>query len=147
MAKLNLEITTPEKTVLKEEVDSVTVPTFDGEITVLPNHIGLVGLVSSGALVVRANGATKYFAVSGGAVQILPGSRAIILADSADRAEDLVISEIENAKARAEATAEAAKDHDAVAYADAAIALEREMARLKVAHRHHRARSGTPESN
>jgi F-type H+-transporting ATPase subunit epsilon len=143
--KLNLEITTPEKTVLKEEVDSVTVPTAEGEITVLPNHIGLVGLVSSGALVVRNNGAVKYFAVSGGALEVLPGSRVVILADSADRAEDLIIEEIEKARARAQAAATAAKDRDDVAYADASLALDREMARLKVAHRH-RSRGKTPES-
>jgi F-type H+-transporting ATPase subunit epsilon len=146
MNKLNLEITTPEKTVFKEDADSVTIPTVDGEITVLPNHIGLVGLVSSGALVVRNNGAVKYFAVSGGALEVLPGSRVVILADAADRAEDLVIEEIEKAKTRAQAAAREAKDRDDVAYADAAIALERETARLKVAHRH-RSRGKTPESN
>jgi F-type H+-transporting ATPase subunit epsilon len=144
--KLNLEITTPEKIVLKEDVTSVTIPTAEGEITVLPNHIGLVGLVSPGALVVRNDGMEKYFAVSGGALEVLPGSRVVILADSADRAEDLVIEEIEKAKTRAQAAASEAKDRDNIAYADAAIALEREMARLKVAHRH-RSRGNTPESN
>jgi F-type H+-transporting ATPase subunit epsilon len=145
--KLNLEITTPEKTVLKEDADSVTVPTAEGEITILPNHIGLVGLVSSGALVVKNDGKTKYFAVSGGALEVLSGSRIVILADSADRAEDLVIEEILKAKERALTAALAAKNRDEVAYADAAVALEREMSRLKVAHRHRRSHGGTPESN
>jgi len=147
MPKLNLEITTPERTVYNEEVDSVTVPTREGEITVLPNHVSLVGLVVAGALTVRTGGAEKYLAVSGGAIEVLPGSRCVILTDSADRAEELVEAEIEKARDRAQAVYEEAKDKDAVAYADASIHLERELARLKVIHRHRRERGVTPESN
>jgi len=143
--KLNLEITTPERTVYKEEVDGVTVPTREGEITVLPNHAGLVGLVVPGALTVHTSEGEKYIAVSGGAVEVLPGSRCVILTDSADRAEELVVEEIEKAKARALAAYEEAKDKDAVAYADASLHLERELARLKVARKHH-SHSPTPGS-
>ena len=144
--KLNLEITTPEKTVLAEEADSVTVPTTEGEITILPNHIGLVGLVAPGALVVRSGASVKYLAVAGGVVQVMPGSRCVILTDAADRAEDLVLEEIEKARAKATAAASEAKGKDDVAYADASLHLQRELARLKVAHRH---RSGgkTPGAN
>ena len=138
MVKLNLEITTPERTVYKEEVDSVTVPTASGEITVLPNHASLVGLVVPGALTVRVGNDEKYLAVSGGAIEIFPGSRCIILTDSADRAEDLVVEEIEKAKARAMAAYEQAKGKDDVAYADASVHLERELNRLKVARKHRR---------
>ncbi len=138
MAKLNLEITTPERTVYQEAVDGVTVPTREGEITVLPNHAAFVGLVVAGALTVRVNGEEKYLAVSGGAIEIQPGSRCIILTDSADRAEELVVEEIEKAKARALANYEETKGKDAVAYADAAVHLERELARLKVARKRRR---------
>ena len=146
MPKLTLEITTPEKTVLKEEADSVTIPTPEGEITVLPNHTALVGLVSPGGLLVRQGDKEKYFAVAGGALEVLPGSKVVILADSADAAEDLVLEEIEKAKERAVAAAGDAKNRDDVAYADAAVALERELARLKVAHRHRRSHRSTPET-
>ena len=144
MAKLNLEITTPERTVFEQEVDSVTVPTAEGEITVLPNHASLVGLVVPGALTVRVGDDEKYLAVAGGAIEIMPGSRCIILTDSADRAEDLVVEEIEKAKARAMAAYEEAKGKDDVAYADASVHLEREINRLKVA-RKHRHDANTPK--
>ncbi len=144
MAKLNLEITTPERTVFEQEVDSVTVPTAEGEITVLPNHASLVGLVVPGALTVRVGDDEKYLAVAGGAIEIMPGSRCIILTDSADRAEDLVVEEIEKAKARAMAAYEEAKGKDDVAYADASVHLERELNRLKVA-RKHRHDANTPK--
>ena len=138
MVKLNLEITTPERTVFQQEVDSVTVPTAAGEITVLPNHASLVGLVVPGALTVRVGNNEQYLAVSGGAIEIMPNSRCIILTDSADRAEDLVIEEIEKAKARAQTAYEQAKGKDDVAYADASVHLERELNRLKVARKHRR---------
>jgi F-type H+-transporting ATPase subunit epsilon len=138
MVKLNLEITTPERTVFQQEVDSVTVPTAAGEITVLPNHASLVGLVVPGALTVRVGANEQFLAVSGGAIEIMPNSRCIILTDSADRAEDLVIEEIEKAKARAQAAVEEAKDKDDVAYTDASVHLERELNRLKVARKHRR---------
>jgi F-type H+-transporting ATPase subunit epsilon len=136
MPKLKLEITTPERTVWSEEVDSVTVPAREGEITVLPNHVPLVGLVISGALTIRQGNAEKYLAVSGGVIKILAGSRCVILTDSADRAEDLVLAEIEKAKERAHNAFLESKNKDEVAYADAAAGLERELARLKVARRH-----------
>jgi len=138
MPKLNLEITTPERTVFQQEVDSVTVPTAAGEITVLPNHASLVGLVVPGALTVRVGSDEQFLAVSGGAIEIMPGSRCVILTDSADRAEDLVVEEIEKAKARAQAAYEEAKGKDDVAYADASVHLERELNRLKVARKHRR---------
>jgi F-type H+-transporting ATPase subunit epsilon len=136
--KLHLEITTPEKTVFQQEVDSVTVPTREGEITVLPSHASLVSLVAPGALTIRVGNEEQFLAVSGGAIQILPGSKCIILTDSADRAEDLVAEEIEKAKARAQATYDEARGKDDVAYADASVHLERELARLKVVRKHRR---------
>jgi F-type H+-transporting ATPase subunit epsilon len=153
MSKLILEITTPEKTVFQSEVDGVTVPTAEGEITVLPNHAPLVGLVVPGALTIHGE-KESYMAVSGGALQILPirqaqgvaGTRCVILTDSADRAEDLIEAEIEKARARAQAAYEEAKDKDQVAYADASISLERELARLNVARKHRRSHGHTLET-
>ena len=145
MPKLTLEITTPERTVFQAEVDGVTIPTAEGEITVLANHAPLVGLVVPGALAIRGE-KESYLAVSGGVLEVLPGSRCVILTDSADRAEDLIESEIEKARARAQAAYEEAKDKDEVAFADAAVSLEREMARLNVARKHRRSHGPTPET-
>jgi F-type H+-transporting ATPase subunit epsilon len=146
MPTLHLEITTPERTVYQQDVDSVTIPTREGEITVLPHHAALVGLVVPGALTVRVGGREQYVAVSGGALEVLPGNTCVILTDSADRAEELVLSEIEAAKARAHTAAEDAKNKDHVAFTDAAALLERELARLKVARKHHGHRANAPES-
>lgn len=146
MPKLTLEITTPERTVLEAQVDGVTIPTAQGEITVLPDHAAMVGLVVPGALAVRNGVEISYLAVSGGALEILPGSRCVILTDSADRAEDLVEEEIEKARSRAQVAYEESKGKDEVAYADASAHLERELARLKVARKHTRTRSPISEN-
>ncbi len=146
MPRLTLEITTPERTVFEAEVDGVTIPTREGEITVLPNHEAMVGLVVPGALSVKNGDKTEYLAVSGGALEILPGSRCVILTDSAERAEDLVEAEIEKARERAFEAYREAKGKDEVAYADASAHLERELARLKTARKRFHSRSAPPEN-
>ena len=144
MQKLTLEITTPERTVFQAEVDGVTIPTKEGEITVLANHAPLVGLVVPGVLTIHGE-KESYLAISGGALEIFPNSRCVILTDSADRAEDLIEAEIEKARARAQAAYEEAKNKDEVAFADAAISLERELARLNVARKHRHSHSAAPK--
>ncbi|MDP3245098.1 MAG: ATP synthase F1 subunit epsilon [bacterium] len=133
---LQFEITTPERVVYKEKIDSVTIPTRDGEITVLPNHLPLVSILKPGVLVVRKGGEENFMAVSGGFVEIQPESRVIILADTAERAEELTLEAVEAARERAQKLLEEKRGADEVAYGAAAAALERELARLKVARRH-----------
>src|SRR3989344_2362882 len=86
-SKIQFEIATPERIVYKEEVDGVTLPTREGEITILPNHIPLVGVLIPGALTVRKGTDEQYMAVSGGFIEVQPGNRVVVLADTADRAE------------------------------------------------------------
>ena len=134
---IHFEIITPERVVLKDEVDEVTLPTTEGEITVLPHHIPLVTLSRAGMIRLLKNKKEEYLAVSGGYVEVQPGSRLTILADTADRAEELDLKKIEEAHERARALMEEKRLTDDVAYASAAAGLERELARLKVARRHH----------
>lgn len=136
MSKIAFEITTPERVVYKDEVDQITIPTKEGEITVLPNHIPLVSLLSPGALTVKKDGQEVFVATSGGFVEVLPGNKVVILADTAERSEELSIAAIEEAKERARKILEEKKNVDEVAFADAAVTLERELARLKVARKH-----------
>ena len=136
--KINFEITTPERIVYKEEIDQVTIPTQEGEITILPNHIPLVSLLAPGALTVKKNGEETYMATSGGFIEVQPGNKVIVLADTAERSEELDIKVIEEAKERARKILEEKRNVDEVAYASAAAGLERELARLKVARKRRR---------
>ena len=143
MKLLDFELTTPERTAVKAKARQVTIPTTGGEITVLPDHEPLVAPIQAGELsVVGEDGKVVLLAVSGGFVTVHPGSRVQVLADTAERAEELDVKAIEAAMLRAhEALKE--KIHDEERHAEAAAGLARELARLKVA-RKHRPKHGFP---
>lgn len=140
--KINFEITTPERIVYRDEVDQVTLPTAEGEITILPNHIPLVSLLIPGALTIKKNNEETYMATSGGFIEVQPGNKVIVLADTAERSEELDIAAIEAARDRARKVLEEKRNADDVSFADAAVGLERELARLKVARKHRRGKTG-----
>lgn len=135
MTSIIFEIATPERVVYKETVDSLTLPTKDGEITVLPNHIPLVSVLVPGVAVVRKDGAEQYMAVSGGFIEVQPGNRVVVLADTAERAEELTEAAIEKARDDAERALKEKRGLDDETFAAAAAGLERELARLRVARR------------
>ena len=137
---LHFELITPDSTVFEGEVDSVSIPTPDGEITVLPHHIPIISIVWPGSILVRIGKEEKLFAVSRGVVEV-DGNSLRILADTADRAEELEEEAIEKAKAAAEKLM-SEKRHDAEGFAEATALLERELARLQVKRRHRARRGG-----
>jgi F-type H+-transporting ATPase subunit epsilon len=113
------EIVTPERTVFASEVRQVSISTQSGEITILPYHIPIVSVLVSGVLhLVTASGDPQVIATSGGFVEV-HGQKVTILADTAERAE-----EIDEANRESEE-----------AFASAAAALERELARLHAVRR------------
>ncbi len=136
MATLHFELTTPERVVLKAEYDSVTIPTQAGEITVLPGHIPLVGNLLPGMITVRKGREESYLAVSGGFVEVMPDNRLVLLADTAERAEELDLAKIEAAHAAAEKLLAEERNANDVSSAAASAGLQRELARLKVVRKH-----------
>ncbi len=135
--KLSLEITTPERVVLKEEVDQVSLPTVDGEITVLPHHLPLVSVLKAGEVKIVRNGKPEFMAVSGGFVQVQP-DRVVVLADTAERAHEIDVERAQAGRERAK-TLLAEKQFDAKEYATISAKLEKELTRVRVARRkHHR---------
>ncbi|MEY4745216.1 MAG: hypothetical protein RL272_1161 [Candidatus Parcubacteria bacterium] len=144
MAKLTFELTTPERIVLKEAFDAVTIPTQEGEITVLPGHIPLVANLVPGVIVVRNGDEESYLAVSGGFVEVQPGSAVIVLADTAERAEELDLASVEAARERAAKLITEKRHIDDISSAAAVAALERELARIKVVKRHRSGKRGLP---
>jgi len=133
MAKLHLSIVTPERIVFEDEVDSVSVMTDMGEVTVLPNHIPLVANLRAGELRFKKDGTDEFLVASTGFLQVRPGNEIVILADTAERAEELELEKIEEARERARKLLEEKRNVDDVAFVDAAAMLERELARYRVA--------------
>lgn len=133
MSKISIKIVTPERIVFEDEVDSVSVMTEMGEITVLPNHVPIVSLLKAGEMRLKDGGNESVLAVSTGLFEVRPGNNVVVLADTAERAEELDPVKIEEARKLAEKRLEEARNSNEVAYADAAAHLEREIARHRVA--------------
>ena len=87
---LRLEIVTPERRVLDETVDSVTVPAVNGEVGILPNHAPLISALKSGVLAYTKAGATERMVVSGGFVEV-GMDKVSVLTDIAETAADINI--------------------------------------------------------
>src|SRR4051812_34901570 len=98
---IHLEIVTAEKVILSDDVDQINVPTKDGRVGILPRHAPLLTVLDVGLLDIIKDGATTPFAVSGGFMEVLP-NRVTILADTAERAEDIDEARAEAARQRAE---------------------------------------------
>ncbi len=130
---IQVDIITPDETVYSGPAQAVTLPTVDGEITVLGGHVPLITVLGSGSMVIRLEGEEKLFAVSRGVVEVT-GTHLKVLADIADRADTLEEATIEQARARAEELRDQRRG-DSEAFADATALLERELARLSAVRR------------
>ena len=130
---IHANIITPDETVFEGEVESLTLPTADGEITVLGGHVPLVTVLVPGTVIARKGKEEWYFACSRGVIEI--DSKGVkVLADTADRAEALEESAIEAATTRAQQL-QSERRTDAEGFADATGILERELARLQTVKR------------
>jgi F-type H+-transporting ATPase subunit epsilon len=138
MSTIKLEVVTAEKSVLSEDVDVVVAPGSEGELAVLPHHAPLMTALSPGELRARKGGEEIVLCIGGGFMEVRP-DRVIVLADAAERAEEIDLERAEEAKRRAEkALAEPHKTEADTLEAQAAIV--RALARLKVAERRRRRR-------
>lgn len=133
--KIYFEITTPEKNVYRDEVDSISMPTEMGQITILANHIPLVSSLTPGELIIRKDGKELDMAVSGGLVEVRGNNHVVVLSDTAEHAEEIDEARAEEARKRAEELLKEKRD-DASEYAIVAAKLQRELARLRVARKH-----------
>ncbi len=134
MAQLNYKIITPERVVLEGEATSLSVMTEDGEITVLPGHIPLASLLKAGEMRLKTpDGKEELLAVSTGLLEVQKNNQIVILANTAERSEELELAKIDEAKERAEQALKNIRNRDDVSFAEAAAHLERELARYRVA--------------
>jgi F-type H+-transporting ATPase subunit epsilon len=108
---LTLEIVTPEARVYSDTIDTVVIPTVDGEIGILPGHIPLLTQVEHGELRVTKGSTTSFLAVGGGFVQV-SGDKISVLAEHAITEEKIDEKAVETARHRAEQAIKDAKNLD-----------------------------------
>ncbi len=131
--RIKFEIATPERVVLKDEILQVTVPTVEGEITILPKHSPLVSVLKPGVLELKKmDGSMEIVSVSGGFVEVLL-NKIIILADTAERAEEIDMERAEDARKKAEESLKNLRSIDSVEFANLSAMLEKELARTRSA--------------
>ena len=95
-----LEVATPDRLLVREPVEEAQVPLVNGYIGVLPGHSPLLGEVGTGDLAYVAQGRRRHMAVTGGWAEVLSG-RVRVLADSAERADEIDVERAEEARRRA----------------------------------------------
>lgn len=130
---IHANIITPDETVFDGDVESLTLPTADGEITVLGGHVPLVTVLVPGTVIARKGKEEWFFACSRGVIEI-DGKDIKVLADTADRAEVLEESAIE-AATRAAEKLQTERRTDEEGFAEATGILERELARMQTVRR------------
>jgi F-type H+-transporting ATPase subunit epsilon len=134
--KLQLKIVTPEKLILEEEVESVTVPTTEGEITILADHIPLIATLASGNIIANSNGEEVPMTVVGGFVEVRKDDNktiVAILADFAEHVKDISDEEIQRAKDKAEELRKKAENGEIIDFEHFETELERSLTRVKIA--------------
>jgi F-type H+-transporting ATPase subunit epsilon len=129
---IDLRIVTPDRQIVHETVDEVEVPGADGYFGVLPGHTPLLAMLAVGELWFRKGGEKTYVAIAFGFAEVLP-DRVTILAQLAEKAEEIDVERAEAAAKRAEERlARPASDID---YERARIALMKSLSRLQVSSR------------
>ena len=138
MATIKLDIVTAERVVYSDDVDVVIAPGIEGQLGILPHHSPLMTMLQPGELIARKGSEEFSLVVTGGFLEVRP-DRVIVLADSAERTEEIDIARAEEAKKRAEQRLEEkyAPETDS---ARAEAALRRSLIRLRVATRRRRRR-------
>lgn len=133
MAKLSVEIVTGERIVFSEsDVDMVVAPGSDGMLGILPQHAPLITTLSAGELRVKKGASEQSLLVFGGFMEVTP-DKVVVLADTAERAEEIDVSRADAARARAQDAV--ANRQETADLAAASAALRRANLRLKVGQR------------
>lgn len=131
--RVRFELATPTRLVVSEEADEVVAPGAQGYFGVLPGHTPFLTSLQSGEVAYRVGRAEQYLAVSGGFAEV-GDDRVIILAEHAERPEEIDRERAERARQRAERRL-AGKTEEEIDYTRALAALSRALARLQVAGR------------
>ena len=133
MGTLQLEVVTPDKTVVSTAVEMAVCPGVEGEFGVLPQHVSLLSALKIGGLRYRIDGKDEYVFVSGGVADV-NDNVLTVLAESAERAADIDTARAKAAKERAEKRI--AEHADTIDMTRAEASLQRAIVRLQLAQLH-----------
>ncbi|TFH30046.1 MAG: F0F1 ATP synthase subunit epsilon [Deltaproteobacteria bacterium] len=125
---IRLELVTPERLLLSSEVDEVVAPGYEGEFGVLPGHTQFLAILNIGMLWYRKDGAVKKIALGGGFAEVTH-ERIVVMADTAERSDEIDLERARRARERAEARLKELTMDDET-HAKARAALNRALVRM-----------------
>ena len=134
---MKVDIVTAERRVYSGEADLVLAPGLEGQLGILPKHAALIAQLDTGELVVRSGGQDLAFAIGGGFIEV-SSDQVTVLAESAERSDEIDVRRAEAARQRAAELARRSLGRRE--FAQAEMALRRSLTRLRVAR--HTARRG-----
>ncbi|MDP1510270.1 F0F1 ATP synthase subunit epsilon [Paenibacillus sp. CMAA1739] len=127
MSTYLLEIVTPERLVYTEQVNSISVRGSEGDLGILPGHLPLVTPLKIAPVRIKIGGQTEVIAVNGGFIEVRK-DKVVILAESAERSEDIDVERARAARERAELRLQSKQDQ--IDHHRAEVALQRALNRL-----------------
>lgn len=130
-SRIRLELVTPERLLVSQEVDEVIAPGYEGEFGVLPEHTQYLAILRIGVLRYRTGDRVQKVAVGGGFAEVTP-ERVVVMADVAEKAEEIDVERARQAHARAEAALKDLSMDDAQYY-KMYSALQRALVRMAAA--------------
>lgn len=133
MSQLHLKIVTPEKLIIDDRVDMVTLSSSEGELGILPHHTALMAKLLPGELRIKKGEKTEILATGDGFIQVA-NNTLTILADLAENVADIDEKAVEEARKRAEAALEQKLSDEE--YAETFAILEKSLAQLRIKRRH-----------
>ena len=128
---IKLEVVTPERLLVSEDVDEIIAPGYEGEFGVLPEHTQYLAILAIGILRYRKGSDIRKMAVGGGFAEVMP-DRVVVMADVAEKAEEIDLDRARRAHARAEELLRSVSLDDAT-YQKAHAALQRAIVRMAAA--------------
>ena len=128
---IRLEVVTPERLLVSEDVDEIIAPGYEGEFGVLPEHTQYLAILAIGILRYRKGSDVRKLAVGGGFAEVMP-DRVVVMADVAEKAEEIDVDRARRAHARAEELLRTLSLDDAT-YEKAHAALQRAIVRMAAA--------------
>lgn len=133
---IDFKIVTTERTVFEDKVGQATLPVMGGQVTILPNHRSYIAALESGEIILKNNSGEISLAVAGGFLEFHK-NKLVILADRAEKAEEIDLERAEEARKKAEELKKEKISMDDSEYAKVAAMIEKEITRIKVAKKHH----------
>lgn len=133
---LQLEIVSPERRAYADEVDMVVVPGLDGQLGILPHHTRLISALGTGELRIKKGGTEQLMFISGGFVEVRP-DKVVVMADLAEHSDEIDEQRAVEARKRAEAELEQARDPVDIARVRAALQTALMRERIAVRRRSH----------